>query len=131
MRYEETLFGVAEPTLRLSFTIAYNSRNTATGMLGPGFTHTFSKTIKPLGGSSNWIQLVDGNGERTIYYSPSPGSKDFTAVWPADAVGTVSLNSTTHLYTLPDLEGTATAFDSITGGPNSTTDRWWLITSGS
>ncbi len=131
MRYEEMLFSVSESTSSLSFSLAYNSRNTATGPAGYGFTHSFSQTIKPLGGNANWIQFVNSSGEKTIYYSSSPGTVDFAAVWPADATGKVKLDATVnHTYTLTDLDGTVTTFDSPTGAWKSTADRWGNTTSG-
>ncbi len=122
MRYDETLFSIQENTRPLVFAISYNSRNLTAGPLGIGYTHTFSETMKPLGGSPNRIQWINGRGEKTIFYSGDPGNVDFVAIWPADATGTVSLSG--GVYTLKDLDGTLTKFGSTAGEWQSTEDRW-------
>lgn len=124
MRYEETLFSIAENTSPLSFALTYNSRATATGPLGPGFRHTFAQTMKSLGGSAFRVEWVNGKGERTIFYSPDSANVPFSAVWPAEATGTVTLNSGTGTYELKDLDGNVTTFGSASGEWRSTRDRW-------
>jgi RHS repeat-associated protein len=128
MRYDETLFSIAENVDPLVLGISYNSRNLTAGPLGTGFTHSFSETMKPLGGNPNRIQWINGRGEKTIFYSGNPGTVDFVAVWPADAVGTVSLVS--GIYTFKDLGRRLVKFGSTAGEWQSTEDRWGNRVSG-
>jgi YD repeat-containing protein len=130
MRYEESLFSIAENTSPVSFVLTYNSRNTASGPLGPGFTHSFAQTMKPLGGSTFRAEWINEKGERTIFYSPDSASVPFSAVWPAEATGTVTLNSVAGTYELKDLDGNVTTFWSASGEWRSTQDRWGNTISG-
>ncbi len=127
MRYSETLFSVSENNSPLTFSISYNSRNTASGPLGIGFTHSFSQTLKPLGDGKR-IQWTNGNGEKTIFYSVDPANVAFVPIWPADAMGSVTLSG--GLYSLTELDGTVTTFGSTNGEWRSTTDRWGNATTG-
>jgi len=127
------LFTLQQSPLPLVFTLFYHSgaltysNVTVPEPLGKGWTHPFNQILKPIP-STNRLYHYTAEG-RELEYTQSGGV--WTASRPAEARGTVTLNSTTHIYEITDLDQTKTDFYDSSGsapGPAgawvSTTDRW-------
>jgi RHS repeat-associated protein len=128
-----TLFTLQQSPLPLVFNLSYHSSAltytnvTVPEPLGKGWTHPYNQALKPIP-STNRLYHYTADG-REFEYVQNGGV--WNASRPAEARGTVTLNSTTHIYELTDLDGTKTDFYDSSGsapGPAgawvSTTDRW-------
>ena len=124
MKYEELLFSASESVSPVNFLLSYNSLSTVSSSLGPGFTHTFAQTLKPLPATNRIVSWINERGEKSLYRSGNPGVDPFLPMWPADAMETVNLNAGAGIYTLTDLNGTVTTFGSAAGEWRSAADRW-------
>jgi RHS repeat-associated protein len=127
MQYSERLFSVDEPVGSFDFTITYNSRDTTVGPLGIGFLHPFAQTLNQVPSSS--ARLWRGpNGERVLFVLEThpPVGDIWRPVYPGDALGTATRNTSTDTYTFRDLANNSTVIKSH--GSNYTVDsmgdRW-------
>ncbi|HEX7155337.1 MAG TPA: RHS repeat-associated core domain-containing protein [Thermoanaerobaculia bacterium] len=124
MQYSETLFTIPQPGGNaLGFTVSYNSRDTATGPLGTGWTHPFSQSLISQGSARVWR---GPSGQRVLYINENhpPTGEIRRPVYPADAMGSTSISPSGSLFRQKSLAGTLTDFDSATGRWTKTTDRW-------
>lgn len=123
MHYDEPFFAVAENTAPLSFGLAYNSRETRAGPLGPGWIHSFAQTLAPRADTRRMV-WTDGQGIQSEFFSADPATAPFRLLWPADGTETLLLDSVNGVFRLRTLEGAETVFGATSGEWRSTRDRW-------
>ena len=128
------LFAIQQSPMPLVFDLTYHSSPlTYTSVsvpepLGKGWTHPFNQALKPIP-MTNRLYHYTADG-REFEYIQKRDLSGWVASRPAEARGTITLNGTTHIYELVDLDGTKTDFlaPGSTAGPvgawASTTDRW-------
>ena len=119
------LFRLAQDPMPLDFSLDYHSeRPMAPGLvsspLGPGWSHSFSDTLRPLGPGRNRLYRITPEGYEEIYQRQADGS--WQASSPGELRARVVASGGELLRT--DLDGTVTAYDAASGDWLSTTDRW-------
>ncbi len=119
------LFRLAQDPMPLDFSLDYHSeRPMAPGLvsspLGPGWSHSFSDTLRPLGPGRNRLYRITPEGFEEIYQRQADGS--WAASSPAELRARVVASGGELLRT--DLDGMVTAYDAVSGDWLSTTDRW-------
>ena len=121
MFYSEPLFSIAGPgASMLQLSLSYNSRETGSGSMGPGFTHTFDQRLTTLGNHRLWR---DPEGLRVLWVLENhpPTGQIRRAVYPGDATGTMTLGTN---FQIRALDGSVTELNSSAGRWVRTADRW-------
>src|ERR1039457_4318025 len=97
---------------------------------GVGWTHPYPPTVRPEDGTNQRLYCIAPEGYESEYLRIGTDSY-WIAINPGELRGTITLNTSTHIYELADLDGTKTDFYDSSGlaaGPagvwGANTARW-------
>src|SRR5579864_3273657 len=119
------LFNLAQSPLSLGFGLTYHSQQPrypglVSSPVGLGWTHPYAQTLRPVDRVASSLYHLTAEGYESEYVIQSDGS--WLAASPGELRGRVVVAGGRYLLT--DLDGTTTAFDTVTGAWLQTTDRW-------